>query len=284
MCMGTSIVVGSLIGAAVGAAAGAATKDKNNIWKFGLGGLALGGLGGWALAPAGAAAGTTGSAVTGVAAGTTASAEAGSAASVLAAGEAGAMGLNGAAGASTIAEAAEVGAVSTATASEATGAAGLTAAEKAALGVAGLGVVGSGGSQIMAAKAEADALKDQAKADKVRAGQAQDEGREEAIDAARRARQDLGRGRAQLAASGVMMDGAPTQVPAMYETDIAVERAYDQAKIMQNANLRAWGYNTSASLGRRSAYGRMRAGYVASASSALSSGVGLYGATKGLMS
>ncbi len=161
----------------------------------------------------------------------------------------------------------------------------MTTAEKIALGVGIASGAATGVSQGIEAHEEAKALKRQAKNEEIKAGLEEEAGQREAIDAARKAKQERGTGIAQMAANGVMVDDAREgSVPTMYESDLAAELAYDQAKIMENANLRAWGYRASAAELRRSARTRRRAGYVSAGLSGLTAGLSAYGGTKTLLS
>lgn len=161
----------------------------------------------------------------------------------------------------------------------------LTNAEKIALGVGLASAAATGISQVEQAKEEAKALERQAAAEDARAQTELESGRREAIDVARKSKQEQGAGIAQLAANGVMVDDAREgAVPTMYEGDMAAELAYDQAKIMQNANLRAWGYRSNAAELRSSARTRRRAGYVSAGLGAFNAGVSAYGGTKTLLS
>lgn len=176
-----------------------------------------------------------------------------------------------------------------------TASAGMTTAEKISLGVG----IGTGVLQGVQAYGENEAAKDAAKIqrqqadlERMRAGQEMDAAQQEAIDAARKAKQRLGTGKAQMAANGVMMDDTRAgSEPMVYEGDAAAELAYDQAKIMHNAQLRAWGYQENARVldaqaadtlraGRRKA----RAGYISAAISGLNAGVNTYASTKTLLS
>lgn len=173
----------------------------------------------------------------------------------------------------------------TAAATTATTGAGLTGAEKIALGVGLLSAAATGISQGVSAKEEAKALERQASADETKANMEEEAAQREAIDAARKAKQERGTGIAQMAANGVMVDDAREgSVPSVYQSDLAAELAYDQSKIMENAQLRAWGYRSNADELRRSARTRRRAGYVSTALGAFNAGVSAYGGTKTLLS
>lgn len=187
------------------------------------------------------------------------------------------------------------GVQTTAETAKTTAASGMTTAEKISLGVG----IGTGVLQGVQAYGENEAAKDAAKIqrqqadlERMRAGQEMDAAQQEAIDAARKAKQRLGTGKAQMAANGVMMDDTRAgSEPMVYEGDAAAELAYDQAKIMHNAQLRAWGYQENARVldaqaadtlraGRRKA----RAGYISAAISGLNAGVNTYASTKTLLS
>lgn len=176
---------------------------------------------------------------------------------------------------------------------------GLTTAEKIAIGTGigaaalqGVMAYNEGKATEEAADEAAKVQRQQAAAERLRAGQEMDAAHQEAIDAARKAKQQLGTGRAQMAANGVMMDDVREgSVPTTYEADTRAELAYDQAKIMHNAQLRAWGYRENARVldlqaadTLRAAKSKARAGYISAALSGLTAGLNAYGSTKTLLS
>lgn len=168
--------------------------------------------------------------------------------------------------------------------------AGIGASAAAAMSL-GTGIM-SGVQAQKAANEQARIEQQQAQAERIRAEQEMDAAKRETIDAARRARQEKGTGIAQMAANGVMIDDAREGSEAtIYEGDSAAELAYDQAKIIHNAQLRAWGYDNNATVMSAEARqtqlagrNKARAGYVAAPFQALSSGLSTYSGIKSLLS
>lgn len=111
-------------------------------------------------------------------------------------------------------------------------------------------------SAVKAAEAQARAQEDQAeqmklagklaeanaKNARIKAGMEVEAGELDAGDKARIARQESGAAIAKAAGSGVMVEPRKESMTTMLEADQKAELVYDQAKIMQNAQMRAWGY------------------------------------------
>lgn len=111
-------------------------------------------------------------------------------------------------------------------------------------------------SAVKQAEAQARAQEDQAKQAelaaalasqnaknaRLKAGMEIEAGELDAADKARIARQEAGTAIAKAAGSGVMVEGRKESMTSMLEQDQKAELVYDQAKIIQNAQMRAWGY------------------------------------------
>lgn len=230
MCVVTSIVgatgaafiIGSLaeaavvaggLSATVTAAMGGSGKD---ILKSGLIGAGFGLAGGAAGALGGAIAGSA----FGTAAGTTAGTTAGTAT-----GE----------GTGMLASAASMGTVA-GSVSGVTGAVTTTA---------------SGLQNIQEAEAEREYLNKKANLENAKAQQALDNAQIEKMDMRKKQRMLQGQGRVAAAANGVMLEGDREEsLASMWETDVAIEGAYDRAKVQHNADMEAWGYRQNAKLMR----------------------------------
>ena len=100
-----------------------------------------------------------------------------------------------------------------------------------------------------------------AKNARIKAGMEMEAGELQAADKARIARQEAGAGLAKVASQGVMIEGRKESVSTMYEADQKAELAYDQAKIIQNASMRAWGYMADAKSMDLEALGHQYAAY-----------------------
>ena len=111
-------------------------------------------------------------------------------------------------------------------------------------------------SAVKAAEAQARAQEDQAEQMKMagelakqnaanartKAGMEMESGELDAADKARISRQEAGSAIAKAAGSGVMIEPRKESMTTSLEADQKAELVYDQAKIMQNAQMRAWGY------------------------------------------
>ncbi len=230
MCVVTSIVgatgaafiIGSLaeaavvaggLSATVTAAMGGSGKD---ILKSGLIGAGFG--------LAGGAAGALGGAIAGSAFGTAAGTTAGTAAGT-ATGE----------GTGMLASAASMGTVA-GSVSGVTGAVTTTA---------------SGLQNIQEAEAEREYINKKANLENAKAQQALDNAQIEKMDMRKKQRMLQGQGRVAAAANGVMLEGDREEsLASMWETDVAIEGAYDRAKVQHNADMEAWGYRQNAKLMR----------------------------------
>ena len=230
MCVVTSIVgatgaafiIGSLaeaavvaggLSATVTAAMGGSGKD---ILKSGLIGAGFG--------LAGGAAGALGGAIAGSAFGTAAGTTAGTAA-----------GTSTGEGTGMLASAASMGTVA-GSVSGVTGAVTTTA---------------SGLQNIQEAEAEREYLNKKANLENAKAQQALDNAQIEKMDMRKKQRMLQGQGRVAAAANGVMLEGDREEsLASMWETDVAIEGAYDRAKVQHNADMEAWGYRQNAKLMR----------------------------------
>jgi len=137
---------------------------------------------------------------------------------------------------------------------------------------------------------QSDVARQNAENARVKAGMEIESGESEAADKSREVKQETGSGLAKAAGSGVMIEGRKESVSTMYEADQKAELAYDQAKIMHNAQLKAWGYQANADILDQQANETLRAGrakarmgYISAASSALSAGLSTYGGVKTLL-
>ena len=219
---GAAFIIGSLaeaavvaggLSATVTAAMGGSGKD---IIKSGLIGAGFGLAGG----AAGALGGTIAGSAFGTAAGTTAGTAAGTAT-----GE----------GTGMLASAASMGTVA-GSVSGVTGAVTTTA---------------SGLQNIQEAEAEREYLNKKANLENAKAQQALDNAQLEKMDMRKKQRMLQGQGRVAAAANGVMLEGDREEsLASMWETDVAIEGAYDRAKVQHNADMEAWGYRQNAKLMR----------------------------------
>lgn len=227
---GTAFVIASLaeaavvaggLSATVTAAMGGSGKD---ILKSGLIGAGFG--------LAGGAAGALGGAIAGSAFGTAAGTTAGTAAGT-ATGE----------GTGMLASAA-----STATASSTT----IGTVAGSVSGVTGaVTTTASGLQNIQEAEAEREYLNKKANLENAKAQQALDNAQLEKMDMRKKQRMLQGQGRVAAAANGVMIEGDREEsLASMWETDVAIEGAYDRAKVQHNADMEAWGYRQNAKLMR----------------------------------
>ena len=106
-------------------------------------------------------------------------------------------------------------------------------------------------SSLLQAKAEQDLLNQQAKLEESKSTLELENAEIEKMDQRRKARLTAGTGRAAAAANGVMLEADRDESLAqMWEQDVAMETAYDNAKIQHNAEIRAWGYRENARLMR----------------------------------
>ena len=231
----TAFVIGSLVeAAAVAATVSAATTaamggERRDIIRsgligagFGLAGGAAGALGGMA---AGAAFGASAGAASGAAGGSAAGAASAEGTGMLAT-----MAANATQSATT------VGAVSG-------GISGVTGA---------VTTTASGLQNIEDAKMEREYLNKKAALEDARAQQALDNAAVEKADQRKKMRMLQGQGKVVAASNGVMLEGQREEsLASMWETDVAIEGAYDRAKIQHNADLEAWGYRANADLMRQ---------------------------------
>lgn len=252
LAVGTLTVgANALLGAGAGAAMTAATGGDN----YGLG-IGIGALGGALGAGLGMAAGgieTVAPALTGnelataeMAAGVT---DAGVSTNSVMSAELAEMGLTGNAASAT-----QMGNVALKTATSSTAELLAKGAVAAGAGIA-MGTM-SYQSALKAAEAQAQAQEDQAKQmdlagklaaqnaknARTKAGMEMEAGELDAADEARIARQEAGTAIAKAAGNGVMVEPRKESMTTMLEADQKAELVYDQAKIMQNAQMRAWGY------------------------------------------
>ncbi len=106
-------------------------------------------------------------------------------------------------------------------------------------------------SSILQAENERDLLNQQAQLEERKASLELDNAEIEKMDQRRKARLQAGSGRAAAAANGVMLEADRDESLAqMWEQDVAMETAYDNAKIQHNAEIKAWGYRENARLMR----------------------------------
>lgn len=105
-----------------------------------------------------------------------------------------------------------------------------------------------GKSYIAAGKYNQKVYEAQASANASRAQRARQAGGIESTEAADRIRQTIAAGRAGYAANGLLLDAAPTDAPSLWEQDQAAMLAYEQAGIMDAAEMEAWGFRREASL------------------------------------
>ncbi len=246
----------ALIGAGAGAAMTAATGGSN----YGLG-IGIGALGGALGSGIGMAAGgveTAAPAMTGdklataeLAAGAT---DVGGSTNGVMSAELAEMGLTGNASAGTQMGDVALKAAKASTAKASTAELLAKGAVAAGAGIA-MGTMSYQGA-VRAAEAQARAQEDQAvqmklagklaeanaKNARVKAGMEVEAGELDAADKARIARQEEGTAIARAAGSGVMVEPRKESATTMLEADRKAELVYDQAKIMQNAQMRAWGY------------------------------------------
>lgn len=109
------------------------------------------------------------------------------------------------------------------------------------------------------AEAEREYLNKKAAVEDAKAQQALDNATIEKQDLRKRQRMLQGQGKVAAAANGVMLEGDREEsLASMWETDVAIEGAYDRAKVQHNADMEAWGYRTNAKLMRE--HGRQLTG------------------------
>lgn len=137
---------------------------------------------------------------------------------------------------------------------------GMTAPALLTAGAIDLAVVGSlAGAGISAYSAQqtgkfnSDMARYQAKLNDQRSSLAKEAGKRESEEAALRRRLLVGQGKTQFAANGLLLDGAPTSAPNVWEQDQMAELAYEQDAIRRNAELSAWGYTSQSAMDRSSA-------------------------------
>lgn len=102
----------------------------------------------------------------------------------------------------------------------------------------------------------------QAALNEQRATRAEQAGEIKATEARERARQQIATGRAAYAANGLLLDGAPTDAPNIWEQDQAAMLAYDQAAIRDAADMEAWGFRSQAAMDRSQARWAKMSGYM----------------------
>lgn len=227
---GAAFIIGSLaeaavvaggLSATVTAAMGGSGKD---ILKSGLIGAGFGLAGGAAGALGGAIAGSAFGAAAGTTAGTAAGTATGEGTGMLAS------------------------AASTATATSAS----MGTVAGSVSGVTGaVTTTASGLQNIQEAEAEREYLNKKANLENAKAQQALDNAQIEKMDMRKKQRMLQGQGRVAAAANGVMLEGDREEsLASMWETDVAIEGAYDRAKVQHNADMEAWGYRQNAKLMR----------------------------------
>ena len=234
----TAMIIGSVVEAAAiaGVAAAGTTAamggEAKDIWKSGLIGAGFGAVGGAAGAAGGALAGSLFGASAGAAGGAAGGATAGAAGGATG-GTAG--GLGG-------------GMLANITATPSTLGAFLGGVSGAA---GGISTTAQNTAALQEAKAEQEMLNQQAKLDEQKAAIELENAQIEKMDQRRKAHQLQGQGRVAAAANGVMLESDREESLAnMWEQDVAIETAYDNAKIQHNAEISAWGYRENARLKR----------------------------------
>lgn len=99
----------------------------------------------------------------------------------------------------------------------------------------------------------------QASLNEQRATRARQLGEIQSDEAAERRRQLVATGKTSFAANGLLLDGGPTDAPALWEQGQAAELAYEQASIRDNAEAEAWGFTSQAAMDRAAAAAAMQA-------------------------
>lgn len=136
--------------------------------------------------------------------------------------------------------------------------------------VGGVGTVIStyqqGKANIAAGKFNQKMYEYQAGLNSARAQRAEEAGAIAESEAADRMRQTIGSGRTAYASSGLLLDGAPTDAPNMWEQDQAAMLAYEQAGISDAAGAEAWGFRSQAAMDKARAKWAKMSGYAAARS------------------
>lgn len=115
----------------------------------------------------------------------------------------------------------------------------------------GVQTTASGLQNRQEAEAEREYLNKKAAVEDARAQQTLDNATIEKQDLRKHQRMLQGQGKVAAAANGVMLEGSREEsLASMWETDVAIEGAYDRAKVQHNADMEAWGYRTNANLMR----------------------------------
>lgn len=118
-----------------------------------------------------------------------------------------------------------------------------------------------GKSYIAAGKFNQAMYRNQADLNLRRAQRAEQAGAIAQSEAADRMRQTIGTGRTQYASNGLLLDGAPTDAPNLWEQDQAAMLAYEQAGILDAAGAEAWGFRSNAAVNFAQAKWAKAAGY-----------------------
>jgi hypothetical protein len=115
-------------------------------------------------------------------------------------------------------------------------------------------------SQKKAGDAQAAALKDQARTNKIRAAMSAQQGMIARNQSDKAFAQQYGHGVTATAAGGVLLEGREGSSNAQWAAGAMGEQAAERAMIAQNASMAAWGYNTQAVADNRQAGYARRAG------------------------
>lgn len=162
--------------------------------------------------------------------------------------------------------------------------AGLSPRDLASAGIRAAGQGISSGIQGYGAmeqgKADAEALKDQAKLKEFQAKTELENAEIAKRDRMRQFRQMRGQGRASAAANGMLVEGDNV---ATWEQDLAGEAAYDSWKIGENARRTAWGYRQEAKVLNKQAAQARRTGNLKAAGAWISAPFQMFGAGASLL-
>jgi hypothetical protein len=112
--------------------------------------------------------------------------------------------------------------------------------------IAGAGI--SAYSAIQQGRFQKGMAKYQAKLSRNRAARAVQAGEFEAAANAQKRRQIAAAGQASFAQNGVLLDGAPTSAPNLWDQDQAAAAAFEAANIRDSARAVAWGHSTQATM------------------------------------
>ncbi len=114
--------------------------------------------------------------------------------------------------------------------------------------------------QYRSGQEQSEALKEQAKAGKIRAAQAEQQGMIAKRQSDKAFAQQYGHGATATAAGGVLLEGREGSSNAQWSAGAYGEQAAERAMIAQNASMAAWGYGTQAAADRRQAGFARRSG------------------------